>query len=102
MMGQAWDGISIIGFDNYKKKFCAVWIDSNGTSMLQAEGLLDQSGKVMTLYGPMDEWMTGEHDKMTKNVYRIHDEDHYDVEIHDLGIVPGDTQVVTIKCTRKK
>ena len=102
MMGQTWDAVSIIGFDNYKKKFNSVWIDSNGTAMAHAEGLVDQTGKVLVFFGTMDEYMTGEHDKMAKYVYRIHDQDHYEVEIHDLGIVPGDTKVISITNTRKQ
>ena len=101
MMGMPMEGVQVFGFDNYKNKFRAVWIDSVSTTMLVSEGLLDQTGKQLTMYGEMDEYMTGEHDKMVKYIYRIIDEDSYVFEIHDLGIVPGDTKVMAITYNRK-
>ena len=95
------EGIGITGFDNYKKKFVSVWFDNRNTAIMTSEGLLDQSGKVLTLFGSMDEWMTGEHDKTVKYVYRIIDDDEFVFEIHDLGIVPGETKVIEIVYTRK-
>lgn len=95
-MGMPMQGLGFMGFDNYKKKYTLAWMNSLGTAMLTAEGLLDMTGKQITFFGPMDEWMTGEHDKMVKYVYRIIDEDHFVFEMHDLGIVPGETKVIQI------
>lgn len=101
MMGQPWESVSFLGFDRFKNKFIACSMSTMGTNMLTMEGLLDQAGKVITLYGPMDEPMTGEHDKTVKYVFRLIDENNYVFEIHDLGIVPGETKVIEVKYTRK-
>ena len=50
----------------------------------------------------MDEWMTGEHDKAVKYVYRFVDDDHMIFEMHDLGIVPGETMVIEVNYERVK
>jgi hypothetical protein len=100
MMGLPMEGMGLIGFDNYKKKFTAVWLDNMSTAVMTSEGLLDQSGKVLTLFGTMDEWMTGEHDKAVKYVYRITGDDTFTFEVHDLGIVPGETKVIEIRYQR--
>jgi len=102
LMGRPFEGFGLLGYDNYKKKYTSVWCDSQSTTLLTSEGLADQSGKVITLYGTMDEWMNDTHDKAVKYVYRIVDEDTYEFEIHDLGIVPGDTKVISMTATRKK
>ena len=102
VMGRPFEGLGLLGYDNYKKKYTSVWCDSQSTTLLTSEGLADQSGKVITLYGTMDEWMDGTHDKAVKYVYRIVDENTYEFEIHDLGIVPGDTKVISITATRRK
>jgi len=102
MMGQPYEGLGLLGYDNYKKKYTSTWCASNSTTLLTSEGLADQTGKVITLFGTMDEWMDGTHDKAVKYVYRIIDEDTYEFEIHDLSIVPGDTKVISMISTRKK
>jgi hypothetical protein len=102
MMGMPFDGLGLFGYDNYKKKFVSAWVDSMGTAMYATEGLADQTGKVITMFGTMDEWMTGEHDKMVKYVYTSVDENTYRFEIHDLGIVPGETKVAEVTYVRKE
>ena len=102
MMGRPFEGFGLLGYDNYKKKYTSVWCDSQSTTLLTSEGLADQTGKVITLYGTMDEWMDGTHDKAVKYIYRIVDEDTYEFEIHDLGIVPGETKVISMTATRRK
>ncbi len=75
LMGEPFSGIGITGYDNYKKKFNSMWIDSVGTVMHYTEGMMDQTGNTMTLWGTMDEWMTGEQDKPVKYVYHFTDDD---------------------------
>jgi hypothetical protein len=80
-------------------------VDSASTAMQTSEGLADRTGKVLTFYGTMDEWMTGEHDKAVKFVFRIIDDDNHVFEMHDLGIVDGDkenTKVIEIRYTREQ
>ena len=99
LMGMPYNGIGLLGYDNYKKKYTSCWVDSASTSMLTSEGLLDRTGKVLTFFGTMDEWLTGEHDKAVKYVFRIINDDKHVFEVHDLGIVDGDkenTKVIEI------
>jgi len=102
MMDKQFEGLGLFGYDNYKKKYTTAWVDSISTTLLTGEGLADQTGKVITLFGLMDEWMDDTHDKTVKYVYRIIDEDTYEFEIHDMSIVPGETKVITMTSTRKK
>jgi hypothetical protein len=99
-MGVKYTGRMTVGFDNYKNKFVAVFIDTLGTSMRTAEGMLDRTKTSLSLWGTMDEWMTDEHDKPVMYRYNIIDHDHFDLEIHDLGIVPGKTRVITMQFIR--
>jgi hypothetical protein len=101
MMGQPWENLSFLGFDRYKNKFVGCQMSTMGTNILAFEGLLDQTGDVITLFGPMDEPMTNEHDKTVKYVYRFVDENTMIFEVHDLAIIPGETKVVEVKFTRK-
>ena len=70
--------------------------------MYNSEGGFDQSGKVLTTYGKMDEPMTGEHDKNVKYVTRIISPDKFVFEVHDFAMGESNTKVVEVKYTRKK
>jgi len=102
MMGMPMEGIGFLGYDNVNKKYTLFWIDNMGTVMSYAEGSADQSGKVISLYGKMDEPTTGEHDKNLKYVYRLGDKDKFTFEIHDLAIGEPYTKVFDVVYTRKK
>lgn len=105
MLGQPHHGTGLLGYDNFKKKYTSCWVDSASTTMLTSEGLLDRTGKVLTFHGTMDEWLSGEHDRPVKYVYRMISDDKHVFEIHDLGIVDGEkenTKIIEIICTRAK
>ncbi len=93
-MGEESSGQNLYGYDNFKKKFTSVHFDSIGTAVYLAEGTMDQSGKVVTYFGQMDEPMTGEHDKTFQLTMDMTDSDRVVFTIHDLHIVPGDTKVL--------
>ncbi len=102
MMNMPVKQFGTLGYDNFKKKFVQSYVDSMGTALYTAEGLRDRTGTVLTLYGEMDEPMTGEHDKLVKYVLRILGKDKLVIEIHDLAIGEPNTMVVETTYTRKK
>lgn len=55
MMGQPFSGIGYTAYDNYKKKYVATWMDTAMTGILKMEGNYDKTGKVMTMWGLMDD-----------------------------------------------
>lgn len=93
MMGKV-RSFAIFGFDNYKKKYVTVQIDSMTTAMLVSEGMLDHTGKTRFTYGPMDEPMSGEHDKPVKYATRVISADEHVEEVHDLAIGETNTKVL--------
>jgi len=58
-MGMAFSGIGYTGFDNYKKRYVGVWMDSSTTAMFHTIGSFDASGKILTSSGRMDDFTTG-------------------------------------------
>ena len=53
------------------------------------------------MYGTLDEYLTGEHDKMVKTIWRFISKDEMVMEVHDLHIGEKNTQVIEIRYTRK-
>lgn len=60
-MGQPFSGMGITGYDNLKKKFVSIWIDSMSSGIMYAEGTAD--GKTIHWIGEMPDMMTGTYKK---------------------------------------
>lgn len=100
MMGFAFDGMALMGYDNNKGLFTNIWIDSMSTGIAPAYGNLDESGTALTMIGKMDEPTTGEMGKHYKQVFRLVDEDTHVMEMWE--ILYGDPfKVMEIEYTRK-
>jgi hypothetical protein len=101
MMQQPFQGIGLTGYDNFRKKYFNTWIDSMGTGLFTSEGTADDSGKVFTFTGKMDDPMTGEKDKPTKLIIHIVSPDKHTFEMHDLALGEK-SKVMEMTYTRKK
>lgn len=102
MMGQTMNGVGITGYDNFKKKYVSFWIDNMGTAMSHMEGSIDNDGRVMTMWGKMDEPMTGEKGKKVKYVTRVIDKDKHVFEVYDVPAWGEKQPVMVVTHTRKK
>jgi hypothetical protein len=99
MMGQPFVGTGFTGYDNFKKKYVGFWIDNMSTGMSTMTGTLDKDGKSVTMWGKMDDPMTGQKDKKIKYTTRFSDKDTQVFESYDVTAF-GDkkpTMVITYK-----
>lgn len=96
-MGNDSHNFLLLGYDNFKQSFVMTTVSSVDTAMNHAEGDMTPDGKALVLYGTLDEYLTGEHDKMVKYVYRFVSDDEIVLEIHDLPIGLEHTQVVEVR-----
>jgi hypothetical protein len=102
MMGMPFEGVGINGYDNFKKKFVGTWIDNMGTAISAMEGTVDASGKVLTMWGTMDEPTTGEKNKKVKYVMTSVNADKHTFEIYDVTTYGEKAPVAVMTYTRKK
>lgn len=102
MMGRPVRGAMWIGHDNFKMSYVMTTVNDVDTAMNHAEGDLTQDGKSLLMYGTLDEYLTGEHDKMVKYAWRFLSEDRLVLEVHDLPIGETNTKVVEITYNRVK
>ena len=102
MMGMSMQTHFLMGYDNFKMSYVTTALNSMDTAMLHFEGDMTPDGKSLVSYGTLDEYMTGEHDKMVKTAWRFIDADTLVFEVHDLPIGEVDTKVFEIKYTRAK
>ena len=102
MMGRPMQNFSVMGYDTFKQSFRVMMVNSIDNAMLVSEGDLTQDEKVLITYGTLDEYLTGEHDKMVKYVWRFLSEDEHVLEVHDLPIGETNTKVFEIRAKRRK
>jgi hypothetical protein len=60
-MGQPFTGMGITGYDNLKKKFVSIWIDSMSSGIAYSEGT--REGKMLEWVGEMPDVMAGKYKK---------------------------------------
>ena len=101
MFGMPVKTVWTLGYDNFKQKYVGSNVNSFETAMRSAEGFRDQAGTSLHLYGTLDEYLTGEHDKMVRYTWKILSPDERTVEVHDLAIGLENTKVIEIHYKRK-
>lgn len=84
MMGQAFNGFGISGYDNFRKQYVDMWVDSMSTSMTTMRGSTMPGSDVVAMFGEMDEPMTGEIGKIVRNVITHHSDDHATFEMQEV------------------
>ncbi|MBL8114554.1 MAG: DUF1579 family protein [Acidobacteria bacterium] len=102
MMGKPLQTFVVLGYDNFKMSYRVMTVSSMDTAMFVSEGDLDPNGKVLITYGTLDEYLTGEHDKMVRYVWRFLSDDRIVLEVHDLPIGETNTKVLEFVYTRRK
>lgn len=102
MMGLPMRTFSILGYDNFKMSYVTMTVNSFDTTLTTSEGDMDPSDKALITYGTLDEYLTGEHDKMVKYLWRFPSADEMILEVHDLPIGEKNAQVIEIRFKRRK
>ena len=99
MMGQPYSGIGTTGYDNLRKRYVSMWMDTWGTGIFQMEGTASADGKTITLKGQHAEPGGGH---MThRAVWKIADSNTQTFDMY--GTHPGgkEMKVMEITYTRK-
>jgi hypothetical protein len=98
-MGQAFHGMGLIGFDNQKKKYCAIWADEMATCIIFCEGTSDDGGKTFTFTGDYLDPMSGQPKKF-KEICKIVSADKHVCEWYEQG--PDGKEFVSMVITYTK
>jgi len=99
-MGQPFEGLGIIGYDNAKKEYVNTWIDTMGTGMMNATGTYDVETKTMTEKGTFTDPMQNE--GSFRSVTKFIDNDNFTYEMYISSQGEKESRVMEINYTRKK
>jgi hypothetical protein len=100
-MGEMFNGIGFMGFDNVSKKYVSSWMDTAGTGMMWSTGTMDAAGKVMTLKAMVNDPGTGKPTPADEKI-TITDNDHHKLEMFGKGPDGKMTKIMEIEYARKK
>ncbi|MBI5443425.1 MAG: DUF1579 domain-containing protein [Deltaproteobacteria bacterium] len=79
MMGKPFEGVNLLGYDNFTKKYQSVWIDSMSTGVYYFEGAASADGRTITQESHYEDPVRG---PMTwRSVMRIVDNDALEYEM---------------------
>jgi hypothetical protein len=99
--GKPFHVMQILGYDNEKKKFIELKMDTMSTSVLHNEGEISADGKVITNVGEAWDPRTRKPYKL-RTVYTITDPDHFTLEWYHIEEGVADEKVVTMSHSRSK
>ncbi|MCP4246958.1 MAG: DUF1579 domain-containing protein [bacterium] len=83
-MGEPFEGLGFIGYDNLQKKYTTAWMESMGTMIITSMGTCDSSGKVFNFTGEHPDPMTGG-TKKSRYVMRLVNDNKMTGENHETG-----------------
>ncbi len=102
-MGMPFEGMSIMGYDNAKKKFVSTWIDNMGTGIMTAEGEWNPSTKSIEFKGKMTDPTQANKECEIREVYTFNDDNTHTLEMFGPGSKTGkEMKTMEIKFVRKK
>jgi hypothetical protein len=100
MMGMPFKGMSLMGYDNMKKKYFTAWIDSMSTGIMLFEGKCD-GGKVFTFTGEYEDPMTKRKSKI-RQVTTVASPDKHTFEWYETPDGGKEFKSMTITYTKAK
>jgi hypothetical protein len=100
MMGEPFNGINIMGYDNHTKKYVSIWIDSMSTGIYFFEGTASPDGKTITQECSYDDPVRGP--LVWRSVSRIADDNTL---LYEMYITPKggkEEKMMEMSVTRKE
>ena len=100
-MGQEFQGMGIMGYDNMTKEYSGIWIDNMGTGMMTSAGSYDPSTKSFTEKGSFSCPQEGG-EKSFRGVTTLTSPDKYTYEMYAADKDGKESRMMEIVYTRKK
>ena len=101
MMGQPFEGIGTVAYNNASKKIESTWTDNMGTGIMFMSGTYDEASKTMELKGECTDPMTGKV-KPARETFQIVDANTRKMEMFDVTPEGKEYKSMEIVMTRKK
>ena len=81
-MGQPFEGLGIIGYDNIRGEYTSLWLDNMATGVMVGSAQFDAATKTMNGNATMSCPLTGEKNRAMRSVCKVVDADHATHEMY--------------------
>ncbi len=81
MNGMPFEGQSVMGYDNAKKKFVSSWIDNMGSGIMYMEGTWNEATKSVELKGSQTDPASGK-EMLIREIFTAPDDKHQHLEMY--------------------
>lgn len=99
-MGQPFEGMGFIGYDNAKKHYDMIWFDNMGTGMMKAFANYYPNRKMFVEYGKYIDPIWGK--RVFRGIMKLNSNDNFGYEMYVTGPGGEEFQMMEIIYTRKK
>ncbi len=100
-MGQPFEGMGMIGYDNAKKEYNSIWIDSMGTGIMKGTGQFDTKEKSLLEKGSFT--CPFRQESKFRSITKIIDDDHFSYVMYGPDMATGNEyKAMEIIYTREK
>ncbi len=100
--GQRFEGMDILGYDNFRQEYIAFWLDNMSTSFMFTRGQYDPQAKAITMRGVHDDVMTGQKDQPLRTVTSFQGDDTLVYEMYGPGPDGKEFMTLQVTSTRRK
>lgn len=101
-MDMPFEGMGMMGYDNFGKVYQNVWWDTLGTATYLTTGTVDSTGKIFTFEGVMNDPSQGGAEVKSREVTRLIDANSYVTEMFHTMPDGSRMKIMEIMYTRKK
>ncbi len=99
-MGQPFEGMSIMGYDNLKGQYQSLWLDNMTTGIMQSTSMYDPAAKTFTETGVFSCPMTNEKDRPFRGSVKVADNYNYTYSMFQTGPDGKEFKAMEITYTR--
>ncbi len=102
MMGQEFQGMGLIGYDNAKDTYNDIWMDNMGTGIMSGTGTYDSTGKKFVFTGTLSCPTEDQKEKPYRSVITMVSPNQYTYEMYTTGPDNKEFRTMEIVFTKKQ
>jgi hypothetical protein len=101
LFGQPFSGMGLLGYDQVKQQYTAMWVDTSMTAITTSVGAFAKDGKTLTFVGQHNDPRTGKAIK-TRDMTRVVDANTHTLEMYEVSADGKERKIFMITFARAK
>jgi len=99
-MGEPFQGMDLLGYDNYRQQYVALWIDNLGTGFMTTTGWYNDQTDTLIMHGSVDDTMQDFPNRPLRTETEFKSDDHIVYRSYTVDRQGNEFQSMEIVCRR--